>query len=110
MKMATGAVITAGLAFVGALGLLKAFLNSKKENPHAKLAPRAIFNEFGNLKELESFGDYFGTIFSHAVRWLLLMLLPSRCELFAFVERSDAVLEAFDSGVLKCSCDRMWWN
>lgn len=68
MKMANGAVITAGLAFVGALGLLKALLNSKKENPHTKLAPRAIFNEFGNLKELESFGDYFGTIFSHAVR------------------------------------------
>ena len=68
MKMANIAVIAAGLGFVGALGLLKALLKSKKENPYTKVAPRAIFNEFGNLKELESFGDYFGTIFSHAVR------------------------------------------
>lgn len=68
MKMANSAIITAGLALVGAFGLLKALLNSKKEKPHTKLAPRAIFNEFGTLKELESFGDYFGTIFSLAVR------------------------------------------
>lgn len=66
--MANSAVIVAGLAFVGACGLAKALISYKKANPHAKLAPRAVLNEFGTLKELESFGDYFGTVLCFAVR------------------------------------------
>jgi len=47
----------------GAFALVVFYFKWKKKNDALKkLMPQALFNEFGNLSDLESFGDYVGKI------------------------------------------------
>jgi len=50
-------------AAAAALALVASYLRWRKKNSAIKkIVPRAMFNHFGNLKDLESFGDYVGKI------------------------------------------------
>lgn len=46
----------------GAFALAVFYSRWKKKNAFKKFVPRAVCNQYGNLKDLESFGDYVGEI------------------------------------------------
>jgi hypothetical protein len=53
------------LGVAGAVALVGFYSRWKKKNVHKKFLPRAVFNQYGILKDLESFGDYVGKIISY---------------------------------------------
>lgn len=77
------------IAAAGVFALVVSYLKWKKKNDALKkLVPQAVFNEFGNLKDLESFGDYVGMIIGPTsvyviLNWCLYWShLPARVTMF----------------------------